>query len=95
MSNTQNLKTGQVVHLKRNGFNYYWHIESICYGGTNQESVMHLSPADGRTNPDCLGKKQAIFIPESMFLSLLESGLLKVYEPFKGDRCNQTWKYAL
>lgn len=79
------MKTGQVIHIKRNDVNHYWHIESICYGGTNQESVIHIGRADGKTPPDCLGKRQAMFVPEVILTELIECGKARVYEPFEND----------
>lgn len=84
------MKPKQIVHIKRNNNDHYWHIESVCYGGENQESVIHIGRTDGKMPPDCLGKRQAMFVPEIMLLELIEAGIAKVYEPFENDRYELT-----
>lgn len=84
------MKPGQIIHIKRNGRDNYWHIESVCYGGTNQESVIHIGRTDGTLRPDCLGKTQAMFVPEIMILELLELGQAKIYDAFENDNYELT-----
>jgi hypothetical protein len=80
------LKPGQIIHIKARNEDHYWHIESVCYGGVNQESVIHVGRADGKIKPDCLGKQQAMFVPELMITTLLETGHAKIYEAFENDK---------
>ena len=84
------MKPGQIIHIKKDGFDHYWHIESVCYGGLNQESVIHIGRADGTIAPDCLGTKRAMFVPEIMIRILIEKGEAKLYDEFEGDQINLT-----
>lgn len=76
------MESGQIIHIKENNIDAYWYIESICFGAMNQESVIHISRCDGTRLPDCLGKIQAMFVPELMIRKLLESGIAKIYDEF-------------
>ena len=84
------MQPGQVLHIKQGNKDHYWHIESVCLGGTNQESVIHIGRSDGTLQPDCLGKSRAMFVPEIMIKKLLESGEAKLYDRFENDTIKLT-----
>jgi hypothetical protein len=84
------MKPGKIIHIKSKTEDNFWHVESVCLGALNQESVIHIGRCDGTKMPDCLGLERGMFVPELMLRLLIDSGIAKLYDAFEGDNHTPT-----